>query len=323
MDESQFSIRSFTDSDFESYAELRRAARPNYPISAATLRQYDESFEANVVHDRFVAELRRTGQVVAIAGLQEDPTQAHAGKYWTFVFVRPEFQGQGIGSRLYDIVLQDARRHNGVCLRTSVQTGEAAGLAFSAHRGFTERTRDWQSVLDVQTADTHRLPSLLRGLKDGGIEVTTLAQEGVSDPRVVQRLYRLEVATSPDVPRMDPYIPWTLDQFRQAELVGPNVLPDGWFIAKAGDEYVAMSWAAREAADPDMLQQEYTCTLKEYRRRGVALTLKLGVIEYARRHGFRRIRTNNDSMNAPMWKLNEQLGFRRVSTTIQLEKLLS
>jgi len=323
MDESLFSIRSFTDSDFESYSEVRRAARPNYPVSAETLRHHDESLGANLVHDRYVAELRRTGQVVAIGGLGEDPTQAHAGKYWTFVFVRPEFQGQGIGSRLYEILLQDARRQNGVCLRASVQTEELAGLAFSAHRGFAERRRDWQSVLDVDAADISRLPALLRGLRHGGIEVTTLAQEGVTDPTVLQRLYRLDVETGSDVPRLDPYNPWTFDQFRRAELEGPQVLPEAWLIAKAGGEYVALSFAEREASDPELLQQQYTCTRKEYRRRGLALTLKLGVIDFARRHGFRRIRTNNDSTNAPMWKLNEELGFRRISTTIQLEKPLT
>ena len=101
------------------------------------------------------------------------------------------------------------------------------------------------------------------------------------------------------------------------------VLPEAWFIAKIGAEYVADSWAQREAADPELLQQDFTCTLKEYRRRGLALTLKLSLIEYARRNGFRRIRTNNNSLNVPMWKLNEQLGFRKVSTTLQLEKSLS
>ena len=322
MDESVFSVRPFVDSDFDSYAEVRRAARPNYPVSAETLRHYDESVPPKLVHDRYVAELRRTGQVVAIGGLDEDPTHAHVGKYWTFVFVRPEFQGRGIGSRLFEILLGDARRQNGVCLWTSVQSGEAAGLAFSARRGFIESSRDWQSVLEVESVDTSRLPSLLLNLKDRGIEVTTLDQEGVDDPDVVRRLYRLDVTTSPDVPRVEPYVPWTLEQFRRAELEGPQVLPEAWFIAKAKGDYVALSSAQREAADPELLQQDYTCTLKEYRRQGLALTLKLALVEFARQNHFRRIRTNNGSLNAPMWTLNEQLGFRRVSTTLQLEKSL-
>ena len=321
MDDSLFLVRSFKDSDYEAFAEVRRAARPNYPVSAETLRHWDDAIEANLVHERHVAELRQTGQVVAVGGLMEDP--ASRRKYWTFIFVRPEYQRRGIGTQLYDVLLEDARRQNGISLRTSVQTGEMAGLAFSAQRGFTERMRDWQSVLEVEDADTSRLPSLLRELKDRGIEVSTLAEEGVTDPDVVRRLYQVELATSPDAPQMDPYVPWTLERFRRAELEGPTVLPEAWFIAKTGSEYVAVSWAIREAADPHMLQQDFTGTVREYRRQGLALTLKLCVTEYARRHGFRRIRTNNNSLNLPMWALNERLGFRILSTTLQMEKPLT
>jgi mycothiol synthase len=321
MDESMFSVRRFTDSDWESFAEVRRAARPNYPVSAETLRNWHEGVEANAVQDRYVAEVRQSGQVVAVGGLGEDP--AYRRKYWIFEFVRPEYQHQGIGAKLYDLLLDDAHRQKGLCLRSSVQTEESAGLAFSDHRGFAERSRDWQSILDVEKVDTSRLPSLLQVLKDGGIEVTTLAQEGVNNPDVWKRLYGLDVATGPDVPRLDPYVPWTLDQFKQAEVGTPIALPEAWFIAKFGAEYVADSWAQREPADPELLQQDFTCTLKEYRRRGVALTLKLSLVDYARRNGFRRIRTNNDSLNVPMWQLNEQLGFRKITTTLQLEKPLS
>ena len=320
MDESRFLVRPFTDTDFESYAEIRTAARPNYPVSSETLRHWDEPIEENTVHDRYVVALRQTEQVVAIGGLGEDP--AYRRKYWMFLFVRPEYQRLGIGTKLFDLLLQDARRQNGECLRTSVQTGEAAGLAFSARHGFNERARDWQSILDVKTADTSQLPSLIRGLKDNGIEITTLADEGPADPQVVRRLYQLELATSPDVPRMDSYVAWTLEQFRRMELEGPLFLPESWFIARVGDEYVADSWAQREAADSKLLQQDFTCTRKEYRRRGLARTLKISLIDYAKRHGFERIRTNNNSLNAPMWQLNEQLGFHRFSTTLQLEKIL-
>jgi mycothiol synthase len=320
MDESAFSVRHFTDSDWEAFSKVRRAARPNYPVSAETLRHWHEVVDPNLVQDRYVAEDRQTNRVVAVGGLGEYPP--YPGKYWIFEFVLPEYQRRGIGTKLYDLLLNDARRHKGACLRTSVQTEESAGQAFASHRGFIERARDWQSVLEVETVDTSRLPSLLQALRGDGIDVTTLSNEGADDPDVWRRLYELDVATGPDVPRIDPYVPWTLDQFQQAELRAPTLLPESWFIAKVGGQYVADSWAHREAADPELLDQDYTGTRKEYRRRGIALTLKLCLIDYARRNGFRRIRTNNNSLNTPMWKLNEQLGFRKLSTTVQLERSL-
>lgn len=254
---------------------------------------------------------------MAVGGLGEDPTVRR--KFWIFLFVRPEFQGVGIGTALFDLLLQDARRQLGECLRASVQAEEGTGLAFSAHRGFKEKSRDWQSILDVRTAATSQLPSLVRSVKGHGIEITTLAREGANDPEVGKRLCQLDLATSPDAPRMDPYVPWTYEQFKRAELEGTQFLPESWFIAKVGDDYVGHRWAQREAADPKLLQRDFTGTRKEHRRRGLARTLKLCLTDYAQRNGFERIRTNNSSLNAPMWQLNVQLGFRRVSTTLQLE----
>lgn len=321
MDASRFRLRPFTDSDFGSYAEVRTAARPNYPISVETLRHWDAAIGTPAVKDRYVVELCSNGEVVGVGGLGEDP--AHPRKYWIHLFVRPVYQRLGIGGALFETVLDAARRRTGECLRTSVQTGEAAGLDFSSRRGFTERARDWQSVLEVRTVDTGSLPERRRRLKEAGIEITTLAQEGAGDPEVLRRVHALDQATAPDAPQMDPYVPWTLEQFREGEMEGALFLPEAWFLAKVGDEYVAGSWARREPADPGLLQQDWTGTRPEYRRHGLARTLKLGLIEYAQRNGFARIRTNNSSLNAPMWQLNEQLGFRRISTTLQLERPLA
>ena len=48
---------------------------------------------------------------------------------------------------------------------------------------------------------------------------------------------------------------------------------------------------------------------REYRGRGIALALKLLAIDFCRRSGAARIRTNNDSENAPMLAINRRLGY--------------
>jgi mycothiol synthase len=323
MDESQFSIRPFSDSDFDIYAEIYHAVRPEVPISSESLRHFDESYLADLVHDRYVAEDRGTGTAVAIAGLFDDPFLHRMGKFWTFIFVRPEFQGRGVGTRLYELLLDNASRRNGVCLRTSVLGDEARGLSFSAHRGFVERQRLWHSVLDVDAVDLSQLPTAVRKWNDAGVEFTTLEKEGATDPHVLKQVFGLVTVGFADVPRMDPYEPWTQDRWEKSDMDGPKFVPDAWFLAKSAGAYIALSYAEKEPGSPGVLLQELTATRPEYRRRGLAFTLKLHVIEYARRHQFHQIRTTNDSSNEPMWKLNERIGFRRTSTTIQMERRLS
>jgi len=60
--------------------------------------------------------------------------------------------------------------------------------------------------------------------------------------------------------------------------------------------------------EPSNVQQLLTGILPEYRRRGIATALKMKTIEYAHKHGFRRILTNSE--NPAMQALNAKLGFR-------------
>jgi GNAT superfamily N-acetyltransferase len=48
---------------------------------------------------------------------------------------------------------------------------------------------------------------------------------------------------------------------------------------------------------------------RRYRSRGIATALKLLAIRCARRYRAAYLRTNNDSLNAPMLAVNQKLGY--------------
>ena len=54
----------------------------------------------------------------------------------------------------------------------------------------------------------------------------------------------------------------------------------------------------------------HTGVLRPYRGRGLGLALKLAAISYAQAQGARYLRTNNDSLNAPVLALNQRLGYQ-------------
>jgi GNAT superfamily N-acetyltransferase len=89
----------------------------------------------------------------------------------------------------------------------------------------------------------------------------------------------------------------------------PGSLPEAFFIAKAGDSYVGQSNLIRSEELSDVLYTEFTGVRREHRGRGIAMALKLRAIDYAKRHGYREIRTWNSSLNAPMLGINVKLGF--------------
>ena len=56
---------------------------------------------------------------------------------------------------------------------------------------------------------------------------------------------------------------------------------------------------------------------------GLAWALKMRTIAYARGHGFRQIRTWNNTMNRPILNINEALGFAKQPVWITFQKDLA
>jgi mycothiol synthase len=319
MDETRYSLREFRETDFDALAAIQNAIEPDEPQSVESLRHVIQSFAQSSNSHLIVVEDRRSGEVVGTAAIFTMPFESDPTKQWIMGMVLPSRQREGIGSYLYDTLLAEARQREATGLRCQVRENSVAGRAFLAKRAFVERRRIWRSSLEVASVDTSQLASLVRAIASGGIEFTTLSREGVNDPQVLKRVHDLDAVTSKDVPRDGTYTPLSLEEFRRFFLEGENFLPDAWFLAKEGNQYVGISSGAREPAQPQVLQQYYTGVRPEFRRRKIALALKLMLIEFAKRNGYARIETSNDSLNAPMWTLNEGLGFQKVHERIQLE----
>src|SRR5207245_4943489 len=104
-------------------------------------------------------------------------------------------------------------------------------------------------------------------------------------------------------------------------LKNPHLLPDGYFLAKDGSNFVGMSDVHRIDSEPAVLNQDDTGVIREYRGRGIATALKLRVIDFGKKNGYRIIKTWNDSVNASMLAINNKLGFKRQVGWILMEKI--
>jgi len=322
MEGSRYALREVRDADFESIASLHNAVDPDRPYSAPSLRRQSEGLRRPGQDPRaIVATDVHSGEIVGYALLYYQPNEDDPGRPWIEGEVLPARQGQGIGTLLYDAMLAEARSRGATGVRSSVRENSPAGKAFLKRRSFEERRRSWRSRLELAGADTSRLPELERALNSAGIRVTTLAREGTNDPAVQRGVYEMSERTARDVPHVGTYRAVPFEEFRKFFLDDPNLLADAWFLAKQGDRYVGISYGGREPAQPAVLLQFYTATLREFRHRGIALTLKLKLIEYGKNHGFARIETSNDSKNVAMWTLNQSLGFRKINEMIRVEKL--
>jgi GNAT superfamily N-acetyltransferase len=235
----------------------------------------------------WVAEL--DGKVVghAYAGL----SPSARGRLW--IGVHPEQRGQGIGSELYRTVeehLASAAR-----LRTWVD-GDPAGQRFVRQRGFELTGADRVSELDPRAVDLSRLPEL----EAGELRLVSLAEALDEVAALFERLAAGEIELPDDL------VEWKWD-----DLDHPNLSHEGSFIVLDSKQPVAFGFLTVDL-ERRVAYNQLTATLPAYRRRGLALLVKLATIRWAAANGIERVLTENDQENSGMLALNDSLGYRPI-----------
>jgi mycothiol synthase len=99
---------------------------------------------------------------------------------------------------------------------------------------------------------------------------------------------------------------------------GPDLLEEATLVLMRGGQWCALSELRVSLAKPDLLTQAFTAVAPELRGKGIATLLKLKNIVWAKAN----IITQNNTLNAPMLKANDKLGFVRLPAKIQFKKTL-
>lgn len=221
--------------------------------------------------------------------------------------VDPAYRGKGIGSALFKVMQDWAMEMKASMLVDYMRESDEASLDFARHRGYVMERHNFQSVLDVDGFDRDELFDVVEKVKASGIDFVTLANEpGEASERKLHELYRV---TTYDIPGYNDEFPW-FEEWKKWSIEMEGVRPEWIHIAKDGDRYVGVA-TLQYTKETNAMYNEYTGVLKEYRGRQIGLALKLLGIRTAKEFGASYMRTDNDSLNVPMLKINRDiLGFR-------------
>jgi RNA polymerase sigma factor (sigma-70 family) len=315
------SLRPLTNRDWEpirsiAYARAQKDAAGN----DLWLHQRQHFDQKRYVRRQYVAEHAESGQILAFGSIEQT---IYLPKYRLFIVSDPRWLKAGVGELLLERLLSDLTEANAVSVSCREYASQTELLMLLKSHGFEESDRVMDLRLEIAEVEPSLFSETANKVEQSGIVITSLAEERDRDPHCVEKLHQLTSQLYEDVPGRAPFAPPAYNE-REARLWldMPYVLPKAYFIAKAGDEYVGVSDVSLYEALPRGLTQGFTGVRREYRRRGIATTLRLREIEYARKHGYEVIQSLNRPVQSAAVSLNEKLGFRLVATTVTLEKCL-
>ena len=313
-------IRTFTPDDYPAFVAIHNTQNivwPERPRTPEAWAEADRNRSPKSRHQRWVAV--ENGTVVGFSSYDQSPWSYPPQSFYINVEVFPEYQRRGIGSALYDQLIEGLQEFSPPALRADAFTNLPHGFTFLQKRGFYEAFRETPVHLEVASFDASPYTELEPKLNSQGIFIKTVT-ELKPDPNRDRKIYELMCTVDEDVPHegdqitepdFDDWVGWGLNS--------PSVLQDAFLIAVQGDQYVGLrdlgNYADREALLGSLLGVR-----RDYRKRGIALAMQLRNIAYAREHHYRLLKDCTAIQNVPMQALFNQLGFVRDPEWQQCQK---
>jgi GNAT superfamily N-acetyltransferase len=314
-----FTIRPFeaTERDYEGFVALEIAVWPDQALTIEERKHFDQTRDPKYLFHRFLVEVDDT---IVASGIYCEPWWAmKPGKYFINLSVHPDYQRRGIGTALYNHLMELLAEHDPEFVGTSSREDQAGALCFVAKRGFKQVMRAPISHLDVPGFDPAPFAGVQAKVEGLGIRILSLVELAALDTNWKRKLWDIEWELMQDVPFPDPPTRQTFENYEERVLGDPGFAPDGQFVALDGDQWVGVSglWIAEAA--PDKLYTGLTGVVRSHRRKGIATAMKVRAIGFAQEYGAKVIETDNEENN-PMYDLNLKLGFKPQPAWLIFEK---
>jgi GNAT superfamily N-acetyltransferase len=302
MSKQPFTTRpfNFSPEDYHAVIAIWDRTWPNLKGQTDAKRPPNAPIERHValLHDEIIA----FGDIRRMLEAEDEYT------YYLTLNVVPEHRNQGIGSSLFDLLLDQLKSRKARQVITDTYDTYPHSIAFLTGRDFCKFMRYPYSILDVTQFDFSRFSQVAEKMKAMGIQIKSIAEAQQDDPAWMEKLWRLDTLILQDTPSPVEEKQLTLEEFEKMKINSTWFNPQAWFIALDGDQWIGESALETITGNREKYWTHITGVIADYRRRGIATALKLHVIDFARCSGVKFIQTSNEEHN-PMYGINKLLGF--------------
>jgi GNAT superfamily N-acetyltransferase len=313
-------ILNFAPEDYPAIVDIHNSLNivwPERPRTPEAWAAVEQNRDPKWMHQRWVAV--EDGHVVGFSSYEQNPWSYPPKSFYVNIEIHSEYQRRGIGTALYDQIMEELQMFNPPALRADAFANLPQGFTFLKRRGFYEAFCETPVHLDVTAFDPSPYAGLEPKLKTEGIVIKTL-RELESDSGRNRKVYNLYWEANEDVPHegeqserpdFDEWLGWRLNN--------PSILQDAYFIAVRGDEYIGLRELG-SYADHEALLGSLLGIRREYRNHGIGLALQLRGIAFAREHSYRLLKTCTAIQNITMQALFNKLGYARDPEWQQCQK---
>jgi GNAT superfamily N-acetyltransferase len=315
-------LRPATLDDADLVANLETARMPDDPRDGVMVAYWWTHSPDATTALRLVAEKDGHASVFIAAG--HGPWQVDASRFgWVRTSVHPsawtsELYRGGISTG-ESWLQSEAAKISVARVRADFETE----LAVLADLGYREARRERFWELDLVSRRAELLAGADRAraeMRSQRINLLTLDQ--ADDAESLRKVYELDLAATKDIPTTVPHYSLTYDEWLRMYFENPGVRKDRFWIARMGEEVVGMS-LIEYPPGRGVPATEFTGTSPPFRGRGVARALKYETVAQAIELGAIRLRTDNDSQNAPILHLNAEMGYQPLTPYIELHRELA
>ncbi|MEM7802046.1 MAG: GNAT family N-acetyltransferase, partial [Chloroflexota bacterium] len=299
---------NYTDEDYRIGMRASNANYPEYKDSLEIWKHNDVNRDKTLLFKRYILELN--GEGVGFGYILQSSAFRHPGLYRIGWSILPEAVGHGLRRAFYQYGMTQLHQleEKPTCMMCSTREDKSAEISLLQTLGFQQVKRYPISRLNKADFDPQPHLGALKKSAEAGIEIMSFDRFREVDAEADRKLWYLdEHQIMKDVPLPYEYTPKTFENWLKGVSDHPHFRPEFCWVGVKEGELVGLSGLYYDPGQPTVFFTGLTGVLRDYRRAGVATSLKLSALSRAFECGAEEVETDNEENN-PMYQLNLHLG---------------
>jgi GNAT superfamily N-acetyltransferase len=315
-------LRAATLDDAGIVADLDTLRDPDEPADPVMVRHWWAMNDLSDKTMRLVAV--NNGEAMAYVSARHEPWETSKMRYGNIrIGLRPDVFTNARFDELVTVVEKWLRSEGAGTSIARVREDFKKEVSGLERLGYREIRRTRSSELDL-VEQRARIQTTVEACREEmraqGVRLLRLSDD--TDPQKVTKLYHMTVEAEKDIPTTAPWRVLPIEEWTQFWFENPGIREDRFWIAREGESIVGMS-VLDFPVTRGVPYTAFTATARAVRGRGIARALKYETMNQAIELGCTRVRTNNDADNAPILRINKEMGYRLVMPILELHRDLT